>query len=315
MSTTAPRSGAPVSVGKMSESNNLSPCPHLYYPSIELFLYHLAWFWNQRKKHDDHYLVLSTLLRHHSLCGCCRNMLISCPKILLDLCSTQRMVKIMQITGWPQVHYSLYLRLLDHGKLPKIMMRMCRKSMSTFQSMCASLKSIFQQFIKCGQEWIVLHFAYSCFVFLTVKYWNKDQLMYFVKNHSRNIIKLIEPLLPRMKMRVTRGHSMWYNSIAAIIRVINRVNVKSQRDGITGIRTPTLMNIFMRGKLKNFMRRNPGRQVVCYSIQCWKKQKDNENQFKLCGGCKLTYYCCRSCQKRAWPQHKSNCMTLRRLYQ
>ena len=62
------------------------------------------------------------------------------------------------------------------------------------------------------------------------------------------------------------------------------------------------------------MRKEVKQRANCSSIQCGKSQSDSKEEFKLCGGCKLTYYCCRSCQKRAWPQHKPICGNLRRLY-
>ena len=54
--------------------------------------------------------------------------------------------------------------------------------------------------------------------------------------------------------------------------------------------------------------------LSCSSMDCSKLEKDSGRRFKLCAGCKMTHYCCRLCQKRAWPQHKTNCQKLSRMY-
>ena len=44
----------------------------------------------------------------------------------------------------------------------------------------------------------------------------------------------------------------------------------------------------------------------CYHCQDQKERKD----LKVCAGCRLSQYCSRSCQRCAWPTHKSSCEEL-----
>ena len=56
-------------------------------------------------------------------------------------------------------------------------------------------------------------------------------------------------------------------------------------------------------------------KITCTWIGCEKKQKNEDIKFKVCGGCKMAYYCSKSCQKRAWnSKHRNICHKLRQYY-
>jgi hypothetical protein len=50
------------------------------------------------------------------------------------------------------------------------------------------------------------------------------------------------------------------------------------------------------------LKRHPKMYVKCSGIGCVKK-----GNFKKCSGCKLVYYCSKTCQKVSWPSHKREC--------
>merc|ERR1712129_611418 len=56
------------------------------------------------------------------------------------------------------------------------------------------------------------------------------------------------------------------------------------------------------------------RNARCCWYKCSKNIKDGITiLFKVCSGCSMSYYCSKSCQKKAWKYgHKEICKTLRR---
>merc|ERR1712129_563461 len=50
----------------------------------------------------------------------------------------------------------------------------------------------------------------------------------------------------------------------------------------------------------------------CCWYKCCKKSGDIGIPFKVCSGCAMSYYCSRTCQKKAWKYgHKDHCKKLR----
>eukprot|EP01084_Bolivina_argentea_P138487 243783_1 len=57
-------------------------------------------------------------------------------------------------------------------------------------------------------------------------------------------------------------------------------------------------------------------RVTCNWHLCGKSQRRHpKSQFKMCGNCKMVYYCCRKCQKKSWNmKHKHQCNILKFQY-
>ncbi len=57
------------------------------------------------------------------------------------------------------------------------------------------------------------------------------------------------------------------------------------------------------------MKRGPasGQETENAKDSCDQCQKTSTDSMKVCGGCRKTQYCSRSCQKAAWKEHKKEC--------
>ena len=296
----------------------------MYYPSIQMFVDHVLWVLRQCEDPDIYVLhnqVLTRLMRNLVFCGHCRNILISSTKMMEVVCSADKMIthsRSQVYRSSAELRRIVWCRLFEHPKVPKVMMQICRRSMSAFRLICKSFHNLAQYALcdtdKDGWKADLSHVfdQYSCFVYMTVKYWNEDQIMYYMRNHL--IRPLYRDLLPRWQfIQRIREHSFSvFENIAYLIYLKNKKAWMCARPPVE-----KAVLVSYRECSKKFRRelsREERMWLFCSSSQCNKARKDSENQCKLCGGCKVTYYCCRSCQKRAWPQHKPVCLRLRQLY-
>ena len=81
-------------------------------------------------------------------------------------------------------------------------------------------------------------------------------------------------------------------------------------------------NIFSATDAFNISLRTYAEGIARYFEKCGALQRDplcprdvcEGARYKLCGDCKMTYYCSRRCQKKAWPLHKAICNKLKHQY-
>ena len=192
-------------------------------------------------------------------------------------------------------------------------MKVCEKSMSSFDALFRIFDVTLD--IEDMDDFLKTIQYYQGTVFLTVKYWSKDHAVRFMENHFDKVMSFAAYLYHRSKLAgdSPKSQAAWM-CFSFLPMLWIKLKQFGLRRSISSLPPMTKDETHKSMLLCRTVRAGLKQVVLCSSKQCDKWQKDSENQFKLCGGCKLTYYCCRSCQKRAWPQHKSNCMTLRRLY-
>lgn len=57
------------------------------------------------------------------------------------------------------------------------------------------------------------------------------------------------------------------------------------------------------------------KSIACSWIHCDKQQKEVNAEWKICGGCKMAHYCSKRCQKKSWnSQHRNICRILSERY-
>lgn len=103
--------------------------------------------------------------------------------------------------------------------------------------------------------------------------------------------------------------------VAAMVRAIN-MNVRGMGDEyhrIFGKSEDSETQLVVMEKYEE-VKRHFRNRVRCSYPPCAIKQGACDYRFKVCGGCKFVYFCSRSCQKKAWRQHKSVCTELSHQY-
>eukprot|EP01084_Bolivina_argentea_P259470 437809_1 len=169
--------------------------------------------------------------------------------------------------------------------------------------------------INCETEIIDVSYAHAL-IYLnafcwSIKYWNNYQVAYFVKhyfnwltdesvrwaehmvNRSISIPPIPIMILVKVALQAKKTHIFDIINISPVL--IKRMNLvwkiyKSTRD------------LDCEAELKQ--------KPICGFIRCKNSQNSNQ-KFKLCSGCKMTYYCSKSCQKRSWNiRHRTECNIL-----
>lgn len=325
-----------------------SKCGHLYYPSVRSFAEHLMWLLGQEGSYDTfeyHFEVLKKLLRVHWLCGVCRNVILS----LIPFHSLFPGQDLLYcFDKWRcSLYLTLYRQLYRHSRFPKVMMRACSHSIDQFQSICMLFESLLNASFSSIIDDRLYYDALGLgkILILTVKYWKRKHFEYYLPNHFNTIHKwrlrladssvlrpemernytvwTKEDLDPTKRMQLTTEAARKWEMLAIhhlvrdfqwIIRLRAHLVAKNLASFTGNMFDYNLSEITERmehvksmGKIKSY------NNLCCASTQCSKLER--HSRFKLCGGCKMTYYCSRSCQKRAWSNHKENCIKLSHLYQ
>ena len=261
----------------------VSQCPHHFYGSTQLFVDHICWYLQQDLNHRDirciigiHTGVIWSLLLGHSLCSRCRNLMISSEQFMYCI-YTMLISRIDNDDkkGAISTRYCLFFRLVDHPRMARVLHKLLPKVM------------------------------------------RRSSVLKLLLFHTPKISQVPLPINPIPKLKSISVAYIEFLSLCT--KYWKRHNFKRIMNSMVKTESLVLFSHPSTDCTFDEMNRSKTREDVkqrtrCSSVQCDKPQSDSKEQFKLCGGCRFTYYCCRSCQKRAWPQHKPICATLRRVY-
>ena len=144
-----------------------------------------------------------------------------------------------------------------------------------------------------------------CIGFLrSIKYWSKQMMQEFQHHYMRRMMMtLTQARRPKGAGSAFARYGIGCEVVTTICRqlgadkseVTNILHIAEKR--IPGIRSMILK-----------MRKMNRERLCCSRKGCKKSQKTLNVNLKVCSGCKITYYCSRSYQKRAWLSHKSRCL-------
>lgn len=233
---------------------------------------------------------------------------------------------------------------LNHPRSPKIMMKLCADSSGFFQKLCFSLYVCLigilpavpvidiTKTLKGPIEHRDMASQFTRLFLLSIKYWNQNHVDFYV-NHFYGAVEHWRKELKQSPLwnEVQDGYRV-QRQLAQIPEtplsdadnyrfLLSQVNYYlectqyfvAKRSKKIKWKGRCLKNCYGEFKLAVKLQRGP--VLCCASSKCSKYEIDCDEMFKVCGGCKMTYFCSRSCQKRAWPQHKQLCRSLSRCFQ
>ena len=317
----------------------LLQCPHIHYSSPQSFVNHLIWILNADTiaAADDievHYKLMIELFRVHSLCGVCRNLILSnvpLNKVLLDPAQPIR------LESWRCCFYlEFHLRLFSHPKFAKMIINSGSKSLPALQSLCMVLDSLLigvqkegglvhsemfgaftlyefkPHFKQCHGHGPKALFAsiYARTLYMSLRYWNMDHMLFYSGDYGR---QRNSPAARHWAWMGTFDKPPSDVSMQSLFCLINRM-VTEAMSKVIQMKLESMLprRAAIHSQRKSLLKKDIAgslRESVCCSfIHC--QTEASSHCLKLCGGCKMTYFCSRSCQKKAWSQHKCVCKAL-----
>lgn len=308
-------------------------CAHRYYSSNQMFVEHvLGAVYGIASSHVERKLV-GDLLRCHRLCSVCRNIILSIRPLHLLIMEPCR-------GGWihhPQIHrwYTwFHINLVNHPRFGQLILKNCNENVFHYlcrflETMCLKLVHKHHTFVDDevnGNHMYIGALNIHCQLMLkSIKYWKKKHLQYFICNHAQKTSDLMHSVARRLKRNEFEYSFLAHRALSAITVFLDKLLVKCRKWKKSSVRhlkgrVKTMKLEFIhigRGNdLKDFEDRGLllRKGLQCAFAECSKTESNATDRFKMCGGCKMSYYCCKSCQKKAWPQHKSNCLKISKLY-
>ena len=201
--------------------------------------------------------------------------------------------------------------LLRHPRTPKIMAQSMARDRRCFHILCIILLLKIEE--SCTSAHILrdkYNAVFStreifCIGFLrSIKYWSKQMIQEFHHHYMRRMMMTLAHA-PRPKGACSAFARCGIGCEVVVTICRHSAADKSALGNIIHIaekRIPGIQSMIL--KMRNMNRE----RLCCSRKDCKKRQKTLNVNLKVCSGCKITYYCSRSCQKRAWLSHKSRCL-------
>merc|ERR1712129_332127 len=174
-----------------------------------------------------------------------------------------------------------------------------------------------------------LYHATKCVlkIFLSMRYWNERQTQLFVEKYwiilHKTLLKIADNtngfLTNEMKDLL---HDVVFGILWKIIvrfKALNIPRFKHAKQIATWRNNNNKAKLIERNKVRRvyFERAIQSKEspITCGYHACNAKQCTDSELFKICSGCKLVYFCSKSCQKKAWKDgHRRVCRKLQSKY-
>lgn len=296
-------------------------------PSLmhQFFIAHLFDFSNSKKSCDSWFKCLMKLLTtapfHYFITGYME------PK-------DQEFLKLCGIWDLSEYAVLIIVILLRHPRTPQLLALSFMSSRRCFHLFCDRLFVLIREpchwehALECSQYTSITHSdaAEFCIGFLaSIKYWSKDLVEEFSQCYrhsiSRSVLEALEH--PTKSIEIGNCESEYYRLVTHGIGLIIKLKINSMIHGVVAtmerfrrgckkLHLQEMERQFVRDQCMILRIRKESRLRLCCSwAGCRMIQRELSEQLRVCGGCKMAYYCSRSCQKRAWPGHKATCLRFR----
>eukprot|EP01084_Bolivina_argentea_P114599 203989_1 len=177
---------------------------------------------------------------------------------------------------------------------------------------------------------ILRHVWYIKMFYLSIKYWNKYHILFFLRNyfcHFQQIITALGSVNTSVSHEVSVERQEIMDMFIDLMKIVLKeiiVRFNSEKLQFSDIQNQKVVKRIKKHKLDIMktqrihrieIKESAKEMMTCSWIGCCKKQIDADIKFKVCSGCKMSYYCSKYCQKKSWnTQHRYNCETLFQYY-
>eukprot|EP01083_Nonionella_stella_P016031 44816_1 len=170
-------------------------------------------------------------------------------------------------------------------------------------------------------------------LYLSMKHWNKYHLLFFSKHYLMDLKQASQGIanLPTHNQLDTVGRRVFSKLMYMIGYIEGYVDgcceakrvLKQLKQGNNTALMRTRIRKVMKQR-KDIKQSNETRKCIkeevltitcCGWHRCSKRQKEINGALKLCKQCRMTYFCSRRCQKKAWKHdHRNICLKLKEYY-
>ncbi len=310
-------------------------CPHHHrtiYPSPSDYISHALWIIYGTQYHLKHcraeingyflqQLEMNRSILFACICTNCCNSLLSTFSILdIDASSSDALKEIIVLNLF-----------MHHPRMARLAVKECPITKSLYLSETINagnniIASIAETSILCidhrrNKHTVSIHII---MVYSSMRYWNEYYYLFFVK---RFMVRFREALLRVcvVELELQQEQDEGYCVVDAMAGIIGRIwDRYSKRLGVlSSVLNDSATFQWMRmtvepvgNKWKTIdLHKLIKENMTCCWSRCLREEKDIDGAMKMCSGCKMTYYCSRRCQKKAWKHdHKDICKKLRERY-
>ena len=215
----------------------------------------------------------------------------------------------------------LYRCLPFHLKMRKIMAKSFMRNRHCFDILCNFLILELSNTIK--SAWFdndvddglfASGYIFENVFFMSIKYWSKPLLLRFGKKYARRLMAGYRQCIAQDRSSDEYARNSMRARICSEVmdRFMRSLPVEERREydpeGEFMVAVETRRSNM---EYARFNRVSIRCLMSCCCNDCRNPGYMYETSHKLCGGCKMAYYCSRSCQKRAWLHHKQECQKLK----
>ena len=175
--------------------------------------------------------------------------------------------------------------------------------------------------------------TFAVFICGSMRYWGEYDYLFFTKQfivRMHTIAKKLERI--QFRERIEQDHKeAIISTLSKIIggigvfceRIWKRTDIPFLGDGNykSVLNLMILIRRFVHetgyqiNREGDIAKRAAKRQLICCWNKCYRMEREIGRAMQMCSGCKMTYYCSRKCQKKAWKcDHRDICQKLSKLY-
>eukprot|EP01084_Bolivina_argentea_P047336 87210_1 len=293
-------------------------CAHHFYSSSVQYVKHISSALQQNAKHKDEvkHQCQELLKIKRRLCTNCINLLLSeipytdIINISIDT-DTSEIIQLRKFLVWS---------IFAHRKSYRLIVKCLRFETLDFGYLCDIVLDGWKHLCtKYTLSWVEVIDMF----FLSTKYWTKCHLIYFVNN---NFVYKFRDRFQKSIVKLGMDSIVVSETCAYIFTYIQYKILEwpnKFRNMIYNLRIRNILNFPTYCTKKEILKRRKRVKkkfcfIECGSVKCNKSTDSihmKVKSFKVCGGCKMSYYCSKSCQKKDWNGgHSIVCKKLKRHY-